>query len=336
MQKKIKLFIGIDIAKLKLDVCMIQDPHAKQHDYFVVNNDKKGLQQLLKRVQKHGLLKEEIIFCFETTGVYAMPLCFMLQENNFLYSMVPAIEIKRAKGLTRGKSDKADAHDIAQYSITHEHQLSFTTLPENDLMELKLLLTEREKLVKTILLFSSTKENEGFVSKESSKQVLKHNQKTILLLRKQLAEIEKLIAGVIKRNETIQQQFELIQSVPGVGKQTAIQLILVTRCFSAFDNWRKLACYAGLAPFEYSSGTSIKGKTKVSHLANKKLKATLNLAALSAKKHDTQLKEYYERKTKEGKNGMLIMNAIRCKIISRVFATIKRGTPFVDCLKYSA
>ena len=136
--------------------------------------------------------------------------------------------------------------------------------------------------------------------------------------------------------EKINQQFELAKSVPGVGPQTAINLIVTTRCFSTFDDWRKLACYAGIAPFEYSSGTSIRGKTKVSSMGNKKLKSLLNMAALSAKKYDKQLHDYYEKKTKEGKNGMSVMNALRCKIVARVFATIKRETPYVDFLKYSA
>ena len=334
--QKFKLTIGIDVSKLTLDVCIIQHPESKQHQFLKVSNNPKGLLQLLKHIKKYKLEHEHIVFCFETTGVYAMPLCYTLQKHGFFYCMIPAIEIKRSKGLVRGKNDKSDSLDIAEYAITHVHQLKFTTLPEEDIQTLKVLLAEREKLVKAILLFGSTKENDGFLGKNINACVSKHNKKTIQLLRKQLTEIEKLIDEIIKNNDVIKDQYKLIQSVPGVGKQTAIQLIVITRCFTAFSSWRKLACYAGIAPFEYSSGTSIRGKTKVSPLANKKLKATLNLAALSAKKYDTQLKEYYERKIKEGKNGMLVMNAIRCKIISRVFATIKRNTPYVDFLKYSS
>lgn len=241
-----------------------------------------------------------------------------------------------AKGLTRGKSDKTDSKDIALYAITHEHKLIFTQLPETDLMELKLLLTEREKLIKAILLFDTTKENKEFMPKEVAKEVLSHNKKTITLLKKQLAELEKQIRKTIDGNEKIKKQYKLIQTVPGVGPQTAINLIVCTRCFTMFDNWRKLACYAGVAPFEYSSGTSIRGRTKVNHMANKKIKSLLNMAALAAKKHDKQLKEYYERKIGEGKNGMLVMNALRCKILSRVFATIKRDTPYVNFLKFAA
>lgn len=334
--KKSKLVIGIDISKSKLDVFILGDPTSISPRHFVVTNDKKGILQILSEVKKYRIVNDDILFCFENTGVYGMHLCYLLQENQLRYSMVPAIEIKRSKGLTRGKSDKSDSEDIAWYAMTHEHRLSFKKLPETDLMKLRLLLTERDKLVKAIGIFDSTKENEDFFPLEVTKELMKQNRQIIKGLQRQLKAIEKLIKELIKANDKIQKQMELAKSVPGVGDQTAINLIVTTRCFTTFDNWRQLACYAGIAPFEYSSGTSIRGKTKVSGLANKKLKTLLNMAALTAKKYDLQMKEYYEKKTKEGKNGMLVMNALRCKIISRVFATIRRETPFVNFMKYSA
>lgn len=334
--KKFKIVIGIDISKNKLDVCIIENPSSKQYHYLVVSNDESGIKDLLKELKRFKVNKSELLFCFENTGVYGMHLCYYLQNKQVKYSMVPAIEIKRSKGLVRGKNDKADSRDIATYAVTHEHKLSFYELPEADLIKLKLLLTEREKMIKTILLYDNTKENESFIEKGVVKEILIHNKKTIAFLKKQLLTLDQMISKTINGNEKIKKQFELAKSVPGVGPQTAINLIVSTRCFSMFENWRQLACYSGVAPFEYSSGTSIRGKTKVSHMANKKLKSLLNMAALSAKRVDKQLKEYYERKTKEGKNGMLVMNALRCKIISRVFATVKRETPYVNFLKYSA
>lgn len=98
----------------------------------------------------------------------------------------------------------------------------------------------------------------------------------------------------------------------------------------------QFACYSGVAPFEYQSGTSIRGRTKVSNFAQKKLKSLLNLGALSAKRHDVELKNYFERKVAEGKNKMLVVNAIRCKILARAFAVINRGTPFVNTQKFAA
>ncbi|WP_026705032.1 transposase, partial [Flavobacterium soli] len=94
-------------------------------------------------------------------------------------------------------------------------------------------------------------------------------------------------------------------------------------------------CYSGVAPFEYSSGTSVKGRTKVSHLADKKMKSLLHMCALTAIKYDPQLKEYYNKKKAEGKNSMLVLNNIRCKIISRVFSVINRQTPYVNTYKFA-
>ncbi len=125
----------------------------------------------------------------------------------------------------------------------------------------------------------------------------------------------------------------MLQSIPSVGRQTSVVLIAYTQAFTLFSNHRKFACFAGVAPFEYTSGTSIKGRTKVSNLANKKIKSILNIAALSAKKYDPELKLYFQRKLKEGKNKMLILNAIRCKIIRRAFAVVKRNSKFVNTLK---
>ncbi|QCK15040.1 transposase [Mangrovivirga cuniculi] len=121
-----------------------------------------------------------------------------------------------------------------------------------------------------------------------------------------------------------------------VREQTAYQLICTTNGFENFTNWRQLACYAGVAPFEYSSGSSIKGKTRVSHYADKQLKSLLNMCALSSKKYDPQMKNYFDRKIKEGKNKMLVLNNIRCKLLSRVFAVINRQTPYINTYKFAA
>ncbi len=93
--------------------------------------------------------------------------------------------------------------------------------------------------------------------------------------------------------------------------------------------------YSGVAPFEYSSGSSIRGRTKVNHMADKKMKSLLQMCALSAIKHDPQLKVYYQKKEKEGKNKMLIFNNIRNKIIQRVFCVVNRKTPFVNTFNYA-
>jgi transposase len=331
-----KLYIGIDVSKLKLDVCLCAASNPKEKESIIVSNNFKGLAEILKAIDKKGFNYSEVLFCFEHTGVYSMPLCYFLQENKVSYSMVPAIEIKRSKGLTRGKTDKTDAKDIAVYAITHLHKIQCSQLPERSLMQLKVMMSEREKIVKAIGMFQKTSEKCDFLPKEVLKDTLRINKSTVLMLKKKLKAVDEAISKVANANEIISKQLDLARTIPGIGPQTALYLIIYSRCFQAFSSWRKFACYGGIAPFHYQSGSSIKGRTKVSPLANKKLKSLLNMAALTAKKYDPDLKNYYQRKVKEGKNPMLVMNAIRCKLVSRVFATVKRETPYVNTQKFAA
>ncbi len=118
--------------------------------------------------------------------------------------------------------------------------------------------------------------------------------------------------------------------------QMATTIIITTNNFKKFDNWRKFASYSGIAPFSYQSGTSIKGRTKVSHLANKKVKALIHLCAISAIQHNPEMKKYYLKRIKTGKSKMSTINIIRNKLIARVFAVIKRQTPYVDTMKFAA
>ncbi|MDQ6481665.1 transposase, partial [Dyadobacter sp. LHD-138] len=87
--------------------------------------------------------------------------------------------------------------------------------------------------------------------------------------------------------------------------------------------------------FEHSSGSSIRGKTKVSPLANRKMKALLSNCASAAIQHDPELKLYYQRKITEGKAKMSIQNAIKAKLINRVFATVARKSKYVPIMQYS-
>jgi transposase len=134
----------------------------------------------------------------------------------------------------------------------------------------------------------------------------------------------------------MKQCFDLLCTIPGIGRQIAAQLLVITHCFTSFENSRKLACYAGIAPFEYSSGSSIRGRTKVNHLANKYLKSLLNLAALNAVRWDKELQLYYERKKGEGKNSMVVLNAVRNKVLARAFAVVRRGTPYAPLARFAA
>jgi transposase len=268
--KKYLFHVGIDISKLKLDVVLISTETTNSVEHFIVDNTQKGVKAILTSLMKRKIDLTTTLFCCENTGVYTFPLSAYLSEKHLDYCIIPAIEIKRSKGIVRGKNDKTDAKDIAMYSIRNIDKLQLSTIAEKEMQQLRLLYTEREKIVKSLLLFGTSKENEAFTTKEIYKTVSLVNNNTIKALNSSLKIIETKMKDIIKNHSQLNQQLELIKSVPGVGQQTAIYLIIATKGFKAFTSSRKFACYAGVAPFEYNSGSSVRGRTKVNHMAEKK------------------------------------------------------------------
>jgi len=191
-------------------------------------------------------------------------------------------------------------------------------------------------MLKSLLLLETTKENKDFISKEVFREVSIINQALIKTIKNSIRKIESKIKEIIKSNNQLNKQAQLIRTIPGIGEQTSVYFIIATKGFTAFKNWRQFACYSGVAPFEYSSGTSVRGRTKVNHMADKKMKSLLQMCALTTLKYDPQLKEYYNKKKAEGKNAMLVLNNIRCKLISRVFAVINRETSYVNTYKFAS
>lgn len=327
--------VGIDISKLKLDVNLL-NPQTFQSEYFVIDNNPKSIKDFVKLLIKRNIDLSQVLFCCENTGIYTNHLSFTLLESGLDVWVVPAIEIKRSKGISRGKNDKTDAKDIAFYSLRNIDKLRLFSVSEIDIQKLKLLYAEREKTLKSLLLLETTQENKDFVIKEVYKEVSLINQALIKAIKKAISKIDAKIKEIIRLNETLNKQYQLIKSVPGIGEQTSLYFIISTKGFSAFKNWRQFACYSGVAPFEYRSGTSIKGRTKVNHMADKKMKSLLQMCAMTTLKYDPQLKEYYIKKKEEGKNSMLVLNNIRCKLISRVFAVINRETPYINTYKFAS
>ncbi|MCI3939536.1 transposase [Chryseobacterium aahli] len=333
--KNYKHYIGIDVSKKTLDFHIVNSA-AKMIIIGKISNDLKGIKELFKELRRHKISKDESLFCFENTGVYSMNLCMILFEFNIDFAHCSALEIKQSKGICRGKSDKADAKDIALYALRNIDKIRLSDVPETDILTLKLLYAEREKTVAAIKDFGSTEENKNFLPKVVYRPTEKINKKTLIFLKKMLLEIERSIREIIHRNNELQQQKKLLLSVLGIGEVTSLYLLLAIKGFKSFPNWRKFACYCGIVPFEYSSGTSIRGKSKVSHFADKKMKSILHLAALSAIKHDAEIRTYYERKKQEGKHSLLVINNVKCKIISRAFAVIARNEAFVNTYKFAS
>jgi len=327
--------VGVDVSKLTLDFNLLNTSTLKS-EHFIIGNNPKEIKKFLQKLNDRKIDLNSVLFCCENTGIYTNHLSLVSIDLSLDLWIVPALEIKKSKGIVRGKNDKTDAKDISFYSYRNIDKLKLFQPIEKDIQKLKLLYTEREKVLKSLLLLEKTKENYPFTSKDVYKEIASVNQSLINTLKKAISKLEQKIKEIIKSNEKLNKQYQLIKSIAGIGEQTSVYLIIATKGFTAFKNWRQFACYSGVAPFEYSSGTSIKGRTKVNHMADKKMKSLLQMCALTALKYDAQLKEYYINKKNEGKNSMLVLNNIRCKLISRVFAVVNRETPYINTYKFAS
>lgn len=324
-----KLFVGIDQSKLTFDAAVLHPdkPTEVHHEKF--DNNPKGFKKMMKWINslyKVGL--HEILFCSEHTGLYSLPLSIYLSEQQAHLWLENPLHIKLSSGLKRGKSDPADAKDIAHYCYTHRAQVKLYQLPGKTILALKQLLTCRTRLVKQQTAWKITRKEMTEFDADVTGLITKESKSLIKIFDKKIEAVDAQMLKLVEDDEQLQKQFELIKSVHGVGKQTALFVLAYTNGFTLFDDWRKFACYCGIAPFEYRSGTSIRGKTRVSHLANKKLKALLNMCALNTIKKENEFKIYYDRRKQQGKSSMSTINILRNKIVSRIFAAVKRGTPY--------
>jgi len=239
-------------------------------------------------------------------------------------------DIKNSIGMKRGKNDEIDARRIAEYAYRFNDKARLVQTNETDRQELQQLLSQREMLMKDKgKLTGQLNDYKGRIGKTSYAVIQKTNKAIIRGLEKAIKTIEQTLEKMIACIPEMKHQYELIKTIPGIGKVVAQTLVVFTNGFTNFDNARALACHAGVAPFKYESGSSVKGKNRVSFRANKRLKSLLHMAALAAIKPDGELKTYYERKVAEGKNKMSILNAIRNKLIHRVFAVLKRNSEYV-------
>lgn len=325
--------IGIDVSKLTLDLHAL--PH---HQDFQTENEEKGFKKFVKWLEKDcGVCVSESLFAFECTGHYSFRLALWMQKNEYYFVMLPGLEIKRSQGITRGKSDPADAREIAEYTYLRRDKIALTHLPEQDIIRMNLLLSLRDKLVRQRAGYKSTiKEAKRAFSRKQELLYFKTQESLVKNLDTQIKALEAELQKIVAQNPKLQEQYDLIVSIKGVGPLSAQTIIAVTHAFQKFPTWRKFACYCGTAPFPYQSGTSINGRTKVSHLANKKMKSLLTNMAFSAIQHNTELKLFYQKRLEEGRNKMSTLNIIRNKLISRIFAVIDRGTPYVEIMKHAA
>jgi len=323
-----KFFVGIDVSKDTLDFSVVTE--GKEVRDFRIENSSKAIEAAVKDLRNlNGFSISNALFCLEQTGLYNNHVTSLLHSMEANIWVEKAIQIKRSSGLQRGKSDKVDSQRIAFFAFRNQDKARMWSAPRVVIQQLKRLTGVRERLLIMVAqLNKPIQESKKFDSKEVFKSIKNSCQASLKAIKADIKKVEKQITDVIKTDPSLNHLFELITSVDGIGKVIACDMILTTNEFKTIDDPKKYACYSGVVPFEHSSGTSVRGRTRVSHFANKNSKRLLHMAAMSIIRYKGDLKTYWLRKLEEGKHKMVVLNAIRNKLIQRVFAVVKRGSKY--------
>ena len=319
-------FIGVDVSKKKLDFCVMFEGKVLHEEQ--VANHQKAVEGLINELKKDfGMTSEQFLICAEHTGQYTFPLACACKSVECRLWLENPSQIKYSSGVQRGKNDKVDAKRIAIYAARFGDKVRYYDRPTEQIERLKQLERERELYTGHLAAYKGQlKDQKDFMPEEIFRKKAARLQGLIDELQGAIDAIAAEVDEILRSTEVLDSQMCLLMSIDGVGRVVALNMIIETEAFTRFDDPRKFCCHAGVAPFAYTSGSSQHSKSKVSHRANKNIKRLLHMAAVAnLTKKSGELNAYYLRKVEEGKNKMLVINALRAKLVARMFAVIKRN-----------
>jgi len=318
--KMSKAILGIDVSKKELVVALFMCDSSIHKKKF--SNDKAGFNSLLNwlRIKKVNDIKA----CMEATGNYSTAIADFLYNLGYEVSVINPACVKAfaSSKLTRSKTDELDSVIIAQYASKSE-LLPCKPIDPN-LKELRYLYRCLNDLKDQHVQVLNYLENEDLLPSAVCKVWKELSQN----LQQQMSNIEKSIDILLENNSSINQQSQNLQTIPGIGKTTAVAIIAESPDISIFKDARSYAAYAGLVPKHRTSGSSIKGKARLSKLGSAKLRKAVYFPAIVAKNHNPILKSFAEKLKKKGKHTMVIIGAVMRKLLHIVFAVLKYNTAF--------
>ena len=339
-----KLFVGIDFSKEKIDVAIIFAEGLTETSMRLFNefkNSVSGYKQLVKWVEESSNETEPSLwlFCGENTGDYSKPLCNFLYGRGFDMWLENAKSIKDASGIRRLKSDRTDANMIAEYAMrNNDKAIVYEPLSES-LSQLRELFLYRQMVVRHRCSFQVRRgEKRLNMEKSPVKTMISQSGRHIVTeLNKEIEKIDKRIAELIDSDEELAQVFTIVTSIPGIGTQNAVCLMVYTDNFRRFNfDSRKIACYYGIAPFGRDSGTSVHTDPHVHYMANRQIKAMLSQAALSAARFNPVIASYYSRLIAKRKKRQIVLNNVKNKLVHIVTAMVRNKQLFDKDYKISA
>ncbi len=323
--KSWNVILGVDVSKLTLDVC-----HAAGNLHIKIDNCSKGFADFKRWCKANTIDLQQTLLVMEFTGGYEYRFIQFCESQGIAYCRIPGLEIKKSLGMTRGKNDHIDSFRIGRYGEEKIKRLKPSEPLNKNILSLKQLLSFRKRLVREKAAFESTvKERKHMYGVNKDDLVIHISEAKIKADKKYILQLEQQIMELIKNNDELLRNYRILTSIKGIGNVNAWMTLAYTENFLRFTDPRPYAVYVGVVPFDHTSGTSIRGRKRLSHLAHKEIKQELNQAAKTAIIHDPEIKAYAERKLKS-KVYPLVLNNVKFKLILRMFALVKRGENYVE------
>ena len=325
-----KIYVGIDISKEKCNLCYCNGLEIVREEEC--SNEVKVLKKAFKSALKLlGATMDDVLICAEYTGRYIYPLTVACQELDLFLWLDDPTRIKNSMGLTRGKNDRIDAVRIAEYAYRYSDKAVRYAIADEAFVSMKNLLSDREFLLIDKKRYQSQlTDQKKYMAPDDFKHKSSRWKKVLKAIDEQIAAIDAEIEGIIDSDPILTRQKELLKSIDGIGDRIAINMIAITGGFTRFKDARHFCSFAGLTPYKYDSGTSVRSKAKISKRSNQTMKALLHLSAVNVayQMKGGEYKEYFQRKIKEGKHVMCVLNVIRAKLVHRMFSVVRRDTEY--------
>lgn len=326
---KLQHFIGCDVSKNTLDFAIYErgkDSRLFEHTW--VTNNIEGFQAMRKWLRSFKINLKESVIAMEHTGVYSNALSEWCYKKGIAFVLLHPMDVKNMCSRGRNKNDKADAQFIADHVYTMREKLTPSTPEAPVIKKLRELRNERHLAVRARTSYLNQ------IKTVSDSATIRRMRKVADTFTAQIKAIESAIKKVIDADASLKKNYDLLTSIPGIGLVNALTTIIATGNFSRFQTARQYAKFSCISPLSNQSGTSVHGGNHVSHAGHNEIKCQLTEGARSAINHDAQLRAYYQRKRTEGKSHGCVMNAVKFKLISRMFAVVHRQTPYVNIERY--
>lgn len=310
---KSTIYFGIDISKDSFDVM------DSRENYYQFSNDYKGFRKFL------SILDSDAHCVMEATGYYHCKLAYYLIEKGIKISVENPLVIKRfiQMKLSKVKTDRSDAKMICLYAQNTQPKLwRGQTKNQQECLQMMSLL---ETYVKQSTALKNKIHGEKVLG-EPSTFVVRSLQKSLRAIHREIKMLEEKLESLIKSEH--RELLSLIESIPGIGRKTAISLIVLTDGFNRFSNSSELCSFAGITPTIRVSGSSIRGQARISKVGNRKLRNLLFLCSFTASQYNRPCKELFLRITAKGKSKKLALIAVSNKLLKQAFAIAKTRIPF--------